>query len=429
MIKRNGFVISLLFLAGIGYPAWSQEQDNEITGGHVIKANTTLIANPGYAAETASRPPVERAWIYRPEAAWSYSHHPSLTFFNGQYYAIWSNGRRNEDAPGQRVLLSTSADFRNWTTATPLVNSQPAPTGSEYVFTASGFHQHAGRLVAYVGRYSYLPEGLEPNGERKPADAHHTGTTLLALSTTDGEHWSEPTDLGLPTMFNTPPTRLKSGRLLAANSFIYPYTDDPAGLTGWKLGGLIPPSMRDKPVDDSETIWRLKEEFNLPVPTLCEGSFFQTDDGVIHMQLRTNSELLWQTKSADDGATWSPPQATGFSDNATKFHYGRLPDGRFYYVGCPDPEPLWQRTPLVLSLSEDGIHFDHHFILADDSTPYKQQAPGMHKGGEYGYPNTLVHEGFLHVIVSRRKEAVEVLRVRLQDVARASILEKGIKEK
>lgn len=66
-----------------------------------------------------------------------------------------------------------------------------------------------------------------------------------------------------------------------------------------------------------------------------------TEDGVIHMQLRTNSELLWQTKSADDGATWSPPHATGFSDNATKFHYGRLPDGRFYYVRCPDPEPLW----------------------------------------------------------------------------------------
>ena len=81
MIKRNGFVISLLFHAGIGYPAWSQEQDNETRGEHVIKANTTLIANRGYAAEIASRPPVERAWVYRPEPAWFYSHHPSLTFF------------------------------------------------------------------------------------------------------------------------------------------------------------------------------------------------------------------------------------------------------------------------------------------------------------------------------------------------------------
>jgi len=36
---------------------------------------------------------------------------------------------------------------------------------------------------------------------------------------------------------------------------------------------------------------------------------------------------------------------------------------------------------------------------------------GMHKGGQYGYPHTMLHEGRLYAIVSRRKEAVEVLRV------------------
>jgi hypothetical protein len=39
----------------------------------------------------------------------------------------------------------------------------------------------------------------------------------------------------------------------------------------------------------------------------------------------------------------------------------------------------------------------------------------MHKVGDYGYPHTLVHDGCLHIIVSRRKEAVEVLRVRLDE--------------
>jgi len=374
---------------------------------------TTALTNRSYAAETAARPPVERAWVYRPETTWSYSHHPFLTVFNGRYYLMWSNGRKNEDGPGQRVLLSTSADFRNWTPPAPLVDSQPAPMGSEFVFSASGFHQHAGRLVAYVGRYAYLPEGLEPNGERKPGDAHHTGTTLLALTTTDGERWSELTDLRLPTCFNTPPVRLKSGRLLAAGGFLYPYTDDPAGLTGWKLSGLIPPSMKGKPVDDSETIWRLKTEFNLPVPTLCEGSFFQTDDGVIHMQLRTNSERLWQTESADNGMTWSAPFASDFSDNFTKFNFGRLPDGRFFYVGCPDASNPWQRTPLVLSLSEDGVHFNRHVILGDETAPYRQKMEGMHKGGSYGYPGTLIHDGHLCVAISRMKEAVEVLRTRI----------------
>ncbi len=41
---------------------------------------------------------------------------------------------------------------------------------------------------------------------------------------------------------------------------------------------------------------------------------------------------------------------------------------------------------------------------------------GRHKHGEYGYPHTLIHGGRLHVIVSRQKEAVEVLRVELSQL-------------
>jgi hypothetical protein len=146
---------------------------------------------------------------------------------------------------------------------------------------------------------------------------------------------------------------------------------------------------------------------------LCEGSFYQTDDGVLHMLLRSDTARLWLTESRDDGVTWSAPVPTQFTDNATKFHFGRLPDGRFYYVGCPDPEPPWQRCPLVLSLSRDGVQFSRHFILAGADTPYTRRRDGVCKGGDYGYPHTLIHGDALHVIVSRRKEAVEVLSVPL----------------
>ena len=37
--------------------------------------------------------PVERAFLYRPESEWTYSHHPHLTAFRGRYVAMWSNGR------------------------------------------------------------------------------------------------------------------------------------------------------------------------------------------------------------------------------------------------------------------------------------------------------------------------------------------------
>jgi len=47
----------------------------------------------------AKRPKVESVLIYQPETEWTYSHHQSLAFFKGRFYAIWSNGRQDEDAP------------------------------------------------------------------------------------------------------------------------------------------------------------------------------------------------------------------------------------------------------------------------------------------------------------------------------------------
>ena len=373
----------------------------------------TTITNQSYNPASASRLSVERAWLYRPQTAWFYSHHPSLTFFRGRYYAIWSNGRRDEDAPGQRVPIASSADFLNWTDPAPLLDSLPGQQ-SEQVLTAAGFHQHNGQLVAYVGSYEYRPECLDEDGERRPGDKGHTNTTLLAVTSRDGVNWTAPADLGLPIVPNHGPQRTATGRLIVSGNTVYPYTDDPYGLRHWRITGIYPDAMADTVVDDSEGFWKVRAAAGWP-HGLCEGAFYQTDDTVLHMLLRTNTEQLWLTESADDGATWSPPQPAEFSDNATKFHFGRLPDGRFYYVGCPDPEPRWKRSPLVLSLSEDGRRFDSHYILADDSTPYRQRAEGMHKGGEYGYPHTFVRDDCLHTIVSRKKEAVEVLRVRLPE--------------
>ena len=348
---------------------------------------------------------VERTFLYQPETEWTYSHHPSITFFRGRFYAMWSNGRRDEDAPGQRVLLATSADFHSWTEPAPLVDTLRG-RHSELVLTPAGFHEHAGTLAAYFGQYEYRPECLD-GGERRPGDKGHQDTCLRAVTTTDGRNWSAPRDLGLRIVPNHPPQRTASGRLILAGNVMYPYTDDPAGLSGWTPAGIYPAAMADTVYDDSEGFWIVKDRRGWPVG-LCEGSFYQTDDGVLHMLLRSGTERLWLTESRDDGRTWSAPVATDFTDNVTKFHFGRLPDGRFYYVGCPDPEPRWERCPLVLSLSADGVRFDRHYILADET--YERKREGLHKGGQYGYPHTMLHGGHLHVIVSRRKEAVEVLR-------------------
>ena len=357
----------------------------------------------------ASRPTLdaETVHLYRPEREWTYSHHPHIAFFEGRFYAIWSNGRVNEDDMGQRVLMSTAESFQTWTEPEPLLDSLMGKH-SELVLTAAGFHQHAGALVAYFGQYEYTPESLK-NGRRKKGDTGHMDTGLRAVATTDGHHWGSPTDMHLPIVPNHGPQKTASGRLIISGNIMFPYTDDPSGLSGWKATGIYPSEMSAYVYDDSEYFWKVKEKMGWPVG-LCEGSFYQTDDGGIHMLLRSNVDKLWVTESRDDGQTWSAPSETHFTDNATKFHFGRLPDGRFYYVGCPDPEPRWRRNPLVLSLSEDGVRFDRHFILGDEE--YEQKVPGMHKGGTYGYPHTMIYDGWLYVIFSICKEGVAVSRIR-----------------
>ncbi len=361
----------------------------------------------------------ERQLIAGPTQTWSYAHHAALAFFQDRLYAIWSSSRRNEDDCGQRVMLSTSTDFSHWTPPCPLLDSRPGEH-SDLVLTAGGLYVHAGALRAYFGQYEYPPsclrEGPLPTGGRgmlRPEaenDPGHLHTEMGVLSTRDGEHWSAPRLLGVPVVPNHGPQATLSGRLIIAGGAMYPYTDDPDGENGFVLAGIYGDAFGDQPpYDDSAAIEKVTKARGWKAPLLCEGSFFQTDDGVIHMMLRSNSSVLWCTESRDGGASYGEPYPTEFTDDKSKFHFGRLPDGRFYAVS--NPVTGGGRNPLVLSLSEDGENFDVSYILRDE--PYERQYAGMYKGGLYGYPHSILAGGYLYVIYSKRKEAIEITRVPL----------------
>jgi hypothetical protein len=155
------------------------------------------------------------------------------------------------------------------------------------------------------------------------------------------------------------------------------------------------------------------------LPALCEGAFYETDDSVIHMLLRVTGKdwkgKLWLTESKDNGAHWSRPVESGFTDNDSKFHLGRLPNGLFYYVGIPDTLHHYARTPLVLATSRDGKRFDRHYIIA--SQPYQLQQEGLWKGGQYGYPHSFIKGLYMYIIISRQKEAIEVLRFNINQLS------------
>jgi hypothetical protein len=360
-------------------------------------AQTPSIRNNYQTEAGVPKLNIERAMIYSPDKEWLYNHHASIIHFKDRFVAIWSNGIIDEDSPGQRVVYTTSKDFKQWS---PLkVLASPGKINDTLtVLTAAGLYQYKGTLVAYYGDY----------------DKHRQNTHLWAKTSTDGEHWSEPLDMHLPVVPNHGPEVTNSGRLIISGNFTFPYTDDPRGLSGWKLSSFYPDSLYKQ--DNPAMFYAPAAKSGLP--PLCEGSFFQTDDNILHMLLRVTGKgwkgHLWLTESKNNGNSWSRPAEAPFSDNDSKFHFGRLPDKRFYYVGIPDTLHHYDRNPLVLSLSKGGKSFDKNYIIANEL--YNLKKEGLWKGGQYGYPHTIIYNGYLYVIISRQKEAIETLRFSLKQL-------------
>jgi hypothetical protein len=362
-----------------------------------LSAQTSSIRNNYQTEAGVPHLKIERSMIYSPDKEWLYNHHPSITHFKNKFIAIWSNGLIDEDSPGQRVVYATSADFVHW--SKPQVLASPVKVNDTLtVLTAAGLYQYKGTLVAYYGEYT----------------KHRQNTHLWAKTSTDGLHWSNAMDMHVPLIPNHGPEAIKSGRLIISGNFLFPYTDDPRGISGWKLSSFYPDSLYTQ--DNSAAFYAPATKLGLP--PLCEGSFFQTDDNVLHMLLRVTGKgwkgRLWLTESKDNGERWSHPVEAAFSDNDSKFHFGRLPDKRFYYVGIPDTLHHYDRNPLVLSLSQNGEAFDKNYIIADELYHLKKE--GLWKGGQYGYPHTMIYNGYLYVIISRQKEAIETLRFSLKQL-------------
>ena len=341
----------------------------------------------------------EVANIYTPVEGASYAHHPFLASFKGKLYAMFSLGREDEDDCGQHVMIASCdlTDFSGWSTPEPLVDVTRGEH-SDVVMVPMGFYVYKDTLVAYYRSFEYDEDSLRENGTKRPlADSAYSivNNKLYALVSTDGETWQAADTYVNGGGGNYPPGPTRSGRLLMAGATIQAYSDDLSGVGRWTMS-----------VTPAGTAYERGAEL------LTESSFFQTDDGVIHLMLRTNTDYLWCSESYDDGVTWTEPYPTNFTDCWAKFQFGRLPDGRFFYLGNPVPDS--GRNPLVLSLSENGTDFSDWYLLQTEG--YRQQFPGLYKSGVYGYPHGIVEGDSLYVIYSKHKEAIDVMRISLADL-------------
>ena len=176
--------------------------------------------------------------------------------------------------PASGCCMRCASETGAWGRPRLLFQPDIDPDGRLRILTAAGFHAHGGTLVAYAGDYSI---------DRK-------STRLLARTSTDGKTWTAVRDLHVPVCPNHGPQPTASGRLIIAGNTAFPYTDDPTGLSGWKMTGVYPPSM--EPFQDNpSTFWDVASCMRWP--NLCEGAFYQTDDGLLHALFRVTGLLKY----------------------------------------------------------------------------------------------------------------------------------------
>jgi len=342
----------------------------------------------------------ESVKISRYDSAWAYTHHGFITEFKGKLYAMWSNGRENEDDLGQRVMYSKSENFTDWSIPEALVDTMQG-IASENVLFPMGFFVDGDTLIAYYKRCEYELMSLRNDGTLRPeSEGGFLYTKFYYMTSKDGENWSEPIQFDGSSAGCSQPRFNKTGRLIWAGGIGIRYSDITDGIKGWTVSKI----------NDQD----VSKAYENGASLLCEANWYQTDDYVMHLLMRSNSGYMWHSESYDNGESWTAPYQTNFTDDNTMAYIGTLPDGRYYYVGSPIYSGSNARIPLMLYISKDGYNWSEQYVLCDSE--YDQQKVGFAKGGAYGYPECVIADGYVYTIYSRGKEIMEVTRFKISDL-------------
>jgi len=318
--------------------------------------------------------------LYRADRnPYKFCHHPNLVVYRDQLFCMWSNGIKDEDAPGQRILLCSTRDGAKWTTAAELTNAN----NRKGICVAAGFHVGKNGLVAY-----YTITG---------GKNFHAQTALFARTSQNGVTWGKPQRL-FSGFYIEGPRRLPNGDLLMAGEQVDPNrktgrmkiltTKDPNGLAGWKESAF--PKLQNAKV------------FGYSEP----GMFFA--GGKVTMTFRNYSGFLFASTSNNNGRSWTHPVKTNFPDSTARLAAGNLSDGSVYMINNPMPT-RFDRSLLVLTHSRDGKTFDRAWRIRAKQA--KKRFDGKHKLDGWQYPHAVTWKGQLFVAYSINKEDVSVTRI------------------
>ena len=324
--------------------------------------------------------------------------------FKGHLYVSWYSAPLHEPNVGREkgvwTAYSRSVDGKIWS---PPMILFPELEGEGWRAQGS-FWTDGQTLVTYCQELNNFSGG----GWQR---------NLYKIST-DGVHWSEPKLLEDINGKVIEQDIMENPRLLPDGCLLAPFqgniyreylgkvqhvataytTQDPLGISGWTRVQM--PLLASNGGNSRE----------------MEHSWYRRADGNLVMLFRdiSGSHRVLASVSEDNGRTWSRAVLTDMLDSNSMQSAGNLPDGTAYNINIPRAGR--SRTPLVVSLSQDGWIFDKAYLLRSEKDMQPRRYQGRAKGPGYSYPSSVVWGDYLYVGYTTNKEDVEITRVPLENL-------------
>lgn len=215
---------------------------------------------------------------------------------------------------------------------------------------------------------------------------------VYRTSSDGGKTWSDKIDMPSKDFLGpikNKPVLLSNGTLLLPSS-----TEG----NGWHLRMELTPDF-GKTWVMGDTISRGKQKINAIQPSIL---FHK--DGSIQAIGRTKNRAIFSTFSKDNGKTWSDLELIGLPNNNSGTDAVTLKNGKhllvYNHVLPPGDLAKGPRTPLNLSISDDGINWKATLVLEDS------------KISQYSYPSIIQSsDGMVHIVYTWRREKLKYVKI------------------
>jgi predicted neuraminidase len=200
----------------------------------------------------------------------------------------------------------------------------------------------------------------------------------MTRSVDDGRTWAEARPLpdGILGPIKDHPLELADGTILCGSSTEH---------DGWRV--------HFEATKDKGATWTATPPVNAGrSPGLIQPALLRDGPGGIVALMRSDAGRIYESRSVDGGASWSPPGPTVFPNPNSGIDAVTLRDGRHLLVYNPVTEG---RGTLAVALSEDGRTWARILTLEDE------------KDAEFSYPAIIEScDGRVHVTYTWRRRRI-----------------------